>query len=211
MTTNTATRTARRRMTHAAFTAEGIRRFGKDPKQWLFRCSNCQRPQKATDLPRHRAADVAQACFGCGRTVDEAKGDERARLWRITLPDGTKTDSFPLADELDSPEGHSGPLGAVQALAATGTPARATDAPTPPAAPVRAASSPMPPTAYWVAGRGWVHAGDLDPCECHIAPPCVRCESLQVCEHCPTEVFVHVDEMDAHLAAIHPEIAESEA
>lgn len=202
----------RRRLTQDQWADEARARFGPDPLDWRVRCTACGHTQSAAELPTGRRLDVAQACFGCGLVAEKAEGDFAAGLWRVKIPGIRRpVDVFPLADELDSPEGHSGPVALVQALAATGTPARATDAPTPPAAPVRAASSLTPPTAYWVAGRGWVHAGDLDPCECHIAPPCVRCESLQVCEHCPTEVFVHADDMDAHLAAIHPEIAESEA
>lgn len=101
MTTATTTRPARRRMSHHALGVEAVTRFGIDARKWRFRCPACGHTQTVNDIPPERMFDVATACFGCGRTVDEMTGTQRAALIRVTLPGGEKTDSFPLADELD--------------------------------------------------------------------------------------------------------------
>lgn len=122
--TNTAARTARRRMTQAALIAEGLRRAATtDPFQIRFRCPACNRTQAAADLPPERALHVAQACFGCAGLAEEMTGDRRTALIRVTLPGGEKTDSFPLADEFDQDgpsAGHSGALGVLHGFGDAG-------------------------------------------------------------------------------------------
>lgn len=220
MTTTTAPKTARRRMTHTAYRTEAVTRFGPDPKTWRFRCPACDHTQSIADLPPERAEHVAQACFGCGQLAETMIGEDRAALIRVTLPDGTKTDSFPLADELDAPKPAQAPCGPVRDLAAVRDPERAILPAVPDCAPARPVWVPMPTigflggahAAYWTATQGWVNAADLNiGCSCHLSAPCTACELLLICGHCEVEVFVPDGDMAAHVAAIHPEYVESEA
>jgi hypothetical protein len=62
-----------------------------------------------------------------------------------------------------------------------------------------------PQGKYWTAEDGWAE-DHVYGCSCHLSAPCVRCESLDVCEHCETEVLVPVADMTAHLDTVHPEV-----
>lgn len=122
----TATKTAaRRRMTQAALIAEGLRRTpGGNAFQIRYRCPACGNIQTAAEVvPPGDPGRAALGCWGCGFTAEEATGEQRAALIRVALPGGEKTDSFPLADELDD-DAPSGPQDAAQEPGATRGPVR---------------------------------------------------------------------------------------
>lgn len=207
-----------RHLTQTQLAAEAIARFGPDPLDWAFRCPACSHVQTGRDcLPGHRER-VCTGCMGCGLVAEEV-GPPSAladALWIVQVPGAAwPSPCFPLADALDAdtlPPGHSGPHGASQDFGATPGPARADVASAPVPALPRAPQVEEAPGAYWSVENGWTDAPRVS-CSCHVSAPCDQCQRLQICEHCPTEVSVLEDEMDEHLADIHPEAedAESEA
>lgn len=208
-TTDTEPRLARRKLTQAQFGAEAIRHFGALPDLWLFRCPLCGHVQAASDLPVERRTHVAQVCFGCGFLAEQAAGPSLERLWLVVLPGGTLTDSFPLADDVDSnvERAPSQPShGAAQGPGAIPGPGSGDTAPD---AAVGAGIGNGAPTveapgAYWSVEHGWSDEPKIG-CSCHISAPCYSCESLVICTECPGDVAVLGYEMDAHKAEVHPQ------
>lgn len=104
-----------KKYTQEEWKAEGVRRFGPDPKQWKFVCPVCKYVAKVEEWIEVGARDAA--AFSCvGRWRKESRdalrgGDEPGpcnyaggglfRLNPVTVvyPDGKEMDSFAFAEE----------------------------------------------------------------------------------------------------------------
>jgi hypothetical protein len=124
------TATVCRHLAQIDLLAEAEKRAGSsDPATFRFRCPRCGHTQCAADLPKDRRTHVAQACFNCGLIADQADERIAAALWLIEFDDeATPSPCFPLADELDDTEGHSGPQTAPHGTPGTRGPLRTDNA-----------------------------------------------------------------------------------
>lgn len=215
-TTDTAPATERREFTHAEWADEARARFGENGLDWAFVCPGCADIATAREFPGPMRERIGQECIGRHRADLPELPAERGCMHAayglipgpvaVTMSDGRVIRVFRFApapsresqNAPQAPEGTPGPANAENAPHAAVGAARAV-----PAATVEA------PGAYWSVEHGWTDEPRID-CSCFISAPCPHCESLTPCEHCPTEVLVLADELDAHLTDVHPG-AESEA
>jgi len=127
------TTTVCRRLAQIDLLAEAEKHAGtSNPLAFRFRCPRCGHTQCAADLPPHRRTHVAQACFGCGLIADQADERIAAALWLVEFDDeATPSRCFPLADDHDDAEAHSGPQTAPHGTPGTRGPLRADNASAP--------------------------------------------------------------------------------